>query len=200
MINLAKGGLVKYFCKKTNTFFQDSGVSIVLSNRKYLTSQNIDKDYSYIFEKDKLIIEGNLIFANNEKNFTPLKSILFRSFLLFLYIFPKLSRNLKSWIRSILMFNSKYSQIVFKKTIDSSIDNMIITYQIESKKNYKFKDLFYNCDIFSRYVPQSQFFQPMQLLDKQLKLNKDILNKFKKNKILKIITNIKKRNVKYFLN
>ena len=200
LINLAKGGLVKYFCKNSNTFFQDSGVSIILSNKKYLTSQNIDKDYSYIFEKDKLIIEGNLIFANNEKNFTPLKSILFRSFLLFLYIFPKLSRNLKSWIRSILMFNSKFSQIVFKKTIDSSIDNMIITYQIESKKNYKFKDLFYNCDIFSRYVPQSQFFQPMQLLDKQLKLNKNILNKFKKNKILKIITNIKKKNVKYFLN
>ena len=98
------------------------------------------------------------------------------------------------------MFNSKYSEIVFKKTIDSSTDNMIITYQIESKKNYEFKDLFYNCDIFSRYVPQSQFFQPMQLLDKQLKLNKNILNKFKKNKILKIITNIKKKNVKYFLN
>ena len=97
------------------------------------------------------------------------------------------------------MFNNKYSEIVFKKTIDTSMDNMIITYQIESKKNYEFKDLFYNCDIFSRYVPQSQFFQPMQLLDKQLKLNKNILDKFKKNRTLKIITDVKKKKLKYFL-
>ena len=200
MINLAKGGLVKYFCKKTNTFFQDSGVSIVLSNRKYLTSQNIDKNYLIKIEKNRTTIEGNLKFVNNEKNFTPLKNIIFRSFLLILYIFPSLSRNLKSWIRSILMFNRDYSQVFFKKTIDLKKDNIIVKYQIETKKNYAFKDLFYNCDIFSRYVPQSQFFQPMQLLDKQLKLKMNILKKFNKNKILEINTDVKNKKVKCFLN
>lgn len=194
IINLAKGGLIKYFDKRTKKCFQDSGLAILLENGKYLTSQNINKSYTFSHKPGEEIISGNLNYANNEKSFNVFKNILFRSFLLTLYIFPFMTNYFKHWIRSILIYNKKKTGVSFVKEIFYTKKNIIVKYKIRKLENFKIKKLFYNCDIFSRYVPQSQFFQPMQLLDKKLYIEQKFFNNLKNDSVILIETDIKKNH------
>ena len=122
IVNLAKGGVIKFFDKnKKKLLLNDCGILGVLKNGKSISSQWIDKTYSISFKKNQLKVEGNLNIIPSNKYFNLPKNIIFRLFLLFFAWHTKLAHSLKGWIRKILMLGNRSSDIKFSRII--KIDN-----------------------------------------------------------------------------
>ena len=173
IINLAKGGVVKFFDKKTYKLLtSNSGILGVLNNGKVISNQWIDDKYIISHENGIFKITGDMNIIPSNKYFNIFKNIVFRTFLFLFAWNSYFAHFLKGWIRKILMLGSRGSGIIFIRKISFISGHLKIEDEIINKTNKKFKKIYFGGEFFLRYVPQSRFFQEQEL-DIQTRLISD---------------------------
>ncbi|MBN2458143.1 hypothetical protein JXB31_03380 [Candidatus Woesearchaeota archaeon] len=161
--NMAKGGVIKIFDKDNRLVFNDNGIIGQMNSSTY-TSQWVDKDYKTEVRDGQVVVQGKLNTVP-EKVFSPYKGMLFRSVMLTVGANTYLSYKLKGMIRNLIIFGNKRSPVSFRRTVDFDDKNSQITVNDEICNNSKkpFKKLKIGDEFFVRYVPQSMYFQPIEL-------------------------------------
>lgn len=161
--NLAKGGVVKVFCKKSNKLIiNDCGIIGQLSSKKIVTSQWIDEDYLIKTANEYFCVKGKMNFVPSNKYFNILKLIIFRLTLFFIGWTP-LTHKLKGWIRKILMVGNRRTDVSFSKELIVNKHKLTIITKIFNVNKNKFISMSIGDEFFVRYVPQSRFFQSQEL-------------------------------------
>ncbi len=185
LCNIKKGGIIKIFdIKNKKIILNDDGYVGKLDNNKAITSQWIDKNLKIESNNKKIVVKGKLNFIS-QKTFTPLKGIIFR-IIMFLFGWNTfLSYHLKGLIRKIIIFGKNESNVCFSREIDFR-DKIIIKDSIKNKSKNKITYFKIGGCSYVRYVPQSRFFQPVELEIEEYELNKSELFKFNETKTFKV--------------
>ena len=161
--NLAKGGVIKVFDKKSHhLILNDCGILGKLTNGDIVTSQWVDDSYSIKTNDHGWEIEGHLNLVPSNKLFTPFKNIIFRTILLFTGWQPKLAHFIKGRIRKSLILGQRGVAISFIRKLELG-EKITITNKIIIKGNLQFASLSIGDEFFVRYVPQSRYFQSQEL-------------------------------------
>jgi hypothetical protein len=182
--NLAKGGVIKIFDKKNNLIYNDNGM-IGKLDKMTVTSQWIDKDYKIRKSADSVGVSGELNLVP-EKVFNPYKGLVFRSVMLTAGANTLLSYWLKGLIRNLLIFGNKKSKVKFSRTIGFSGKNIEINDKIQNTSGKDLKRFRVGDEFFVRYVPQSMFFQPVELDIKGFEFNDHILKALNSEKVVEL--------------
>ena len=188
IVNLAKGGVVKFFDKeKKELIFSEDGILIGVNNNKILTTQWIGPEY-FVEQKNhdnEYSVKGNLHIIP-QKYFTPIKMIVFRLFILSTGWNAKIADLIKGLIRKLLMTRSSKTQVKFTRNFFINENKIIITNEIQTEQEIKFLQL--GGQFASRYVPQSRYFQWEELDNKYWQADKESLQKINKEKKCTIIS------------
>ncbi len=172
--NLNKGGTFRLVQKSNKKNYTDGGIVCALKSNVLLTNQWIDKNYKIDIRKDSLFIEGKMHKIKN-RMFTPFKYILFRILCLFLGINPFLAKKAKGFIRKALILRAPLSGLRFIKNIELKNAKINIKDQIILEKKEKISKIFVGGNFNVRYVPQSRYFEPLDLHSKPVSLDKEKL-------------------------
>ncbi len=162
--NLAKGGVIKIFDKRTGKLvYNDCGIIGKLSNGNIISSQWVDTTYQVEVNDKGWQVKGHFNKVPSNKLFTPLKNIIFRSILILTGWQPALAHFIKGQIRRSLILGQRHVPISFIRRVE--IDQSIKIYnRIKIFENkYKFDSLSIGDEFFVRYVPQSRYFQSQEL-------------------------------------
>lgn len=176
--NLKRGGVFK-LAKKGEPYTHsvvDSGINARLKGGTLLTSQWIDKDYNWDIKQGSIFLEGRLHKVQKQL-FTPLRFILFRLFCLALSIHSSLAKVAKGAFRKMLILRSPLSQISFKRTIKLKDSELEVKDEIilNDKEMPIIITIFFGGSFNSRYVPQSRYFEPLDLYSKPVFLDRERL-------------------------
>jgi hypothetical protein len=189
LCNLKKGGVTKVFNLKNNQLiFNDDCIVGKLTNGDVLTSQWIDKNYNIDVQDNSISVKGKLNYLP-QKVFTPFKGLIFRTVILSLGWNTFLAYHLKGLIRKLIIFGKDRSNVSFKRKIDFSKKTTISDYLTNNSKN-NFNFLKVGGCTYLRYVPQSRFFQPVELEINGKYLTTKELKTFNKNKHIKFVREI----------
>ena len=162
LCNLKKGGIIKAFDLKQNKLiFNDDGIVGKFTSEDVLTSQWIDPTYKIFVHKDFITVKGRLNYLP-QKVFTPFKGLIFRSVMLALGWNTFLAYHLKGVIRKLIVFGKNRSNVYFNRKISFDGKIKVSDFLINKSKN-KFNYLKIGGCTYLRYVPQSRFFQPVEL-------------------------------------
>lgn len=167
LVNLAKGGVIKIFDKKSGALVTNNCGSILeTKNKKQLTSQIIHKDTKVEINSNVIVVSGNLKFVPSTKLFSPLKNIIFRIVLLSICWNGNLAQRFKAWIRSILILGNKVSHSYFCREISfEKKQELKINDTIKYKEKSPLNRIMFGGEFAVRYVPQSRYFQNQELRD-----------------------------------
>lgn len=173
VVNLAKGGVIKIFNKKSNKLiFADDGIILATSAKDIYTSQWINPKYKIFYHDNNLVVEGPL----NKipyKYFTPISMVAFRLFMIVFANNAKIADMIKGLIRKLLMTKSKTSSTQFTRNITLSNSNIIIKDTINIPQ--RIDNIRIGGQFAARYVPQSRYFQEEELENDYLYKNKNDL-------------------------
>ncbi len=184
LCNMKKGGVIKIFdVRNKKVILNDDCYVGKLDNNKAITSQWVDNKLKIESDDNKVIVKGKLNFIP-QKNFTPLKGIMFRVVMFLLGWNTFLSYHLKGLIRKIIIFGKNKPDVYFTREIEFK-DSIIIKDSIKNKSKNNINYFKIGGCSYVRYVPQSRFFQPVELEIQGYELNKEELSKFNKTKTFK---------------
>lgn len=168
--NLAKGGVVKVFNRKTGELLlNDCGIIGRLTDGQVVTSQWIDPAYACSANEAGFTVSGSLQVVPSNKLFTPIKSIVFRSALVALGWLPAFSHLLKGNIRKMLMLGQRPVPAQFQRQMRFVGEDVHISDTVRllggsgDKDTAQFAALSVGGEFFVRYVPQSRFAQAQEL-------------------------------------
>lgn len=160
--NLAKGGVVKVFQRRTGKLLlNDCGVIGRLEDGRTVTSQWVDPEFQCAGDEKGCAVNGSLHMVPSNKLFTLFKNLLFRSALLVLGPVPAFSHWLKGAIRRSLMLGRRPVPVLFRRSFDLS--SLTLTTEISVQTGARVKAISVGDEFFVRYVPQSRYFQSQEL-------------------------------------
>jgi len=176
--NFKKGGVFKLVEKMGvhAKSIADAGINTVLKNGTLLTSQWIDKKYSFEIKQDNIFINGRL-HKLQKRLFTPFRFILFRLFCLVIGIHPSFAKKAKGIFRKMLILRSPLSQTLFKRTIKLNDNEVEVKDEITLNGKEKPIKVFFGGTFNSRYVPQSRYFEPLDLYSMPISLDREKIKK-----------------------
>ena len=164
--NLVKGGMIQAFDRREGTLFlQDAGIIMEINGARSVTTQWTDKKFTYTAGVDSWKVNGAFHTIPQHQLFNPWKLVLFRLFSLLFAWSPCFSHRMKGAIRKWLILSKKGRAGVFERNFEWEADRLVITDEIRLRRKLKVKRLVIGGDFFTRYVPQSRFFQPGELKD-----------------------------------
>lgn len=164
LVNLAKGGVVKFFdAEAERLLYNDSGILGRLEDGSVVSSQWIDEHYRIAVEDGSLTVEGHLNRMPSARVFTPLKTILFRTVLVLGGWSARFSHLLKGRIRRMLMLGARRVPVRFCRRIQLDGGGLLVEDVITPEKAVRFRSLSVGGEFFVRYVPQSRYFQLQEL-------------------------------------
>ncbi len=179
LANLAKGGVIKVFNRKTGKLLvNDGGIIGSIDNNKVVTSQWVDPEYQSEAKDYSGEISGHLHMVPSNKLFTPFKLILFRAALIVIGWIPAMAHWLKGQIRKSLILGQRGVDINFKRKFRIEERKFIIEDTLENKTGNMFKRLSFGDEFFVRYVPQSRYFQSQELEIEGYNATEDEIKKF----------------------
>lgn len=162
--NAAKGGVTKAFDTRTGSILlNDCGIMGELTDGTVVTSQWIDPDLRFVPKEHGFSVSGALHRVSANKVFTPITMILFRLFMLAFGWNTALAYRIKGFIRNMLMLKSGRSDVLFYRCVELTDDALIMTDKIILNGNARFRRLQVGDEFFTRYVPQSRYFQSQEL-------------------------------------
>jgi hypothetical protein len=183
VVNAGKGGVVKCFDIKAGRLtYADTGI-MVKRKGSVASSQWVDPNYAVTPTKTGVTVQGQMHRVPN-KLFTPIKTVLFRLFLIGFAWNTTIAYRLKGWIRRLLMLVHKPEPIRFKRTIDFGEDALTVTDELSCAPGLPIERALFADDIPVRYVPQSRYFQPQELLAKGFWASKPQIDALKKGKLI----------------
>lgn len=197
LVNAGKGGVVKIF-SNNKLIYNDNGI-IGKFGKSAVTSQWVDMKYKTDVKPGKIVVSGKL-HKIPSKVFTPVKGLVFKSGMLALGWNTEVAYRIKGLIRWMLIFGSKEVPVKFKREIEYR-NKIKVTDTIKILSNKKFKSLQVGDDFLVRYVPQSRYFQPMELETDGFKVDNSSLRRLNKNKgiVIKRIIDTKRGSASKFL-
>ena len=164
--NLAKGGTLKVFDRsRGRSLLNDAGLLGRLSNGKTFTTQWIDPGHEVSMEEDRWRVEGRAGYVPSAKVFTPLKGLVFRSVMVAVGWHPGLSHFVKGRIRKSLILNRRPAPVRFSRTVRFEGDSVEVIDVVSLDAGTTVDSLRLGGEFHVRYVPQSRYFQPHELLD-----------------------------------
>ncbi len=162
--NLAKGGVVKAFEKESGRLIlNDCGIIGKLSSGNVVTSQWVDDTYECRVEEGGWEVKGHLNVVPSNKLFSPLKMIVFRATLLALGWNPKLSHLMKGRIRKMLMLGRRPAPASFRRQFRLADEAVTLEDEVWLEGNARIESMSIGDEFFTRYVPQSRYFQSQEL-------------------------------------
>jgi hypothetical protein len=183
--NLAKGGVIKAFDKKSGELiYNDCGIIGKLTNGKTITSQWIDVTYEINANENGWKVKGHFNVVPSNKLFTPLKNIIFRTILLLTGWHSGLAHLIKGQIRRSLILGQRHIPVSFIRQVEIgkkiTVYNRIKIYE----KKFKFTSLSIGDEFFVRYVPQSRYFQSQELGINGWKASGEDIEKLNRDQLL----------------
>ena len=185
--NAAKGGVTKLFHLPSKKLLaSDCGVIGQTKSGDVVTSQWIDPQYTFTPKESGFSVSGSLHVVPANKLFTPIKLIIFRLFLLIFGWHTGMAYRIKGLIRKLLMLKSGKSPAFFYRDVELAKDGARITDSIKLSGNSTFESLQLGDEFFTRYVPQSRYFQAQEFETSPYKLSDFYLNKLNLNKRIRL--------------
>lgn len=186
--NLAKGGVVKVFDRQDGRLLlNDCGLIGRLEDGRVITSQWIDPSHQCQADEDGWEVSGHMQEVPSNKLFTPFKNILFRSVLVALGWIPALSHLLKGQIRKTLMLGQRPVPVCFRRCLTLDDEMLRLTDEVSIEGNVGFSALSVGDEFFVRYVPQSRYFQSMELETSGVDISRNLLSSMARSLMLKVI-------------
>lgn len=162
LVNIGRGGAFLLFdCEERELQKVDYGHAYKTKKGDLLTTLDFDPQIKYSLRSDHLLVEGDLSFWD-QKKFSPIKMVLFRTFMILFGWHHKLSYVLKTIIRKLLLKQNHYSSLSFKRKISLTKfgeiqDELINNEGVAIEENI-------SGGLFEiRYVPQSRYFKSSDL-------------------------------------
>jgi ubiquinone/menaquinone biosynthesis C-methylase UbiE len=198
VVNLAKGGVIKLFSlNPKKLILNDCGLIVMLEDGRVATTQWIE-GYK-VTHNQEFQVKGRFHFIRYPL-FTPLKMIGFRLAMLGLGWHTRLAYELKGLIRRVLMLKQKKAPIGFKRKIKINKDIISIQDELELLSNINLTKMSIGDEFSVRYVPQSRYFQSMELEVQGVSLDHPTISKLNKNRRICIQRSIdisnKKQDIK----
>jgi hypothetical protein len=163
VINLKKAGVIHSWDKVKSKLNVDNGVMLKLKNKKTYSTDSNEVSNRYNISTNKLTISGQLKVIPR-KYFNPITFIGFRVFMLIVGRTPKVASYVKGIIKSLLITPSKLSDLYFERSLEIDNDTLIISVTNKITCQNKISgELFANGFFYSRYVPQSRYFNKSDL-------------------------------------
>ncbi|OGT32453.1 MAG: hypothetical protein A3C44_03375 [Gammaproteobacteria bacterium RIFCSPHIGHO2_02_FULL_39_13] len=163
--NLAKGAVIKIFCRKSNQLiYNDCGIIAKINDNSVITSQWIDADYIRHADSHSFSVSGQMNKVPSNTHFTLFKNLLFRSVLLCIGWHTNWSHKLKGAIRKKMMLGNRRVPVDFTRSLTIQANNVTIEDSIKLGNGVKIKELAVGDEFYVRYVPQSRYFQSQELL------------------------------------
>jgi hypothetical protein len=163
LVNLARGGVVKLFgLPEGRPLLVDSGLVGELDDGTVFTSQWIDPTYERDQEGDTLHVAGACHRVPTE-TFTPGKMMAFRTAMLTTGWNARMARELKGWIRALLMTRARRLPVSFQRWITIGEEHLEVRDEVSLAPGARVRRLKIGDELPLRYVPQSRYFQPQEL-------------------------------------
>ncbi len=163
LVNLARGGVIKLFgLPEGKPLLVDSGMVGELADGTVFTSQWIDPGYQREQQGDTLRVAGSCHRVPTEI-FTPTKMMAFRTAMLTTGWNARVARELKGWIRAVLMTRAKRLPVSFERRITVGADALELRDEVTLAPGARVRRLKVGDELPLRYVPQSRYFQPQEL-------------------------------------
>ena len=174
--NLAKGGALKIFNKKSRALlYDDAGLLVETNDGNIISSQWIDSEYKLNTSENSYSVLGNLNVVPSNKYFNVIKLIVFRTFLLFFGWNSFFAHKIKGTIRKILMLGNRRSPMSFKRELKIENQSITITNSVKKNKSLRLKKMMFGDNFSVGYVPQSRYFQSQELsLEKYILDSKEL--------------------------
>lgn len=184
--SLAKGGVCRVFNLRSGLpLFNDGGIVLTLKQGRVLTSQWMDTSARTEAAWNSWKVSGSLNSIPMHRNFNPARFILFRIFLSGISLSPRISHWLKGIIRSVLIHSHGKVAVAYERTFRIQGSNLYITDEIRLNRKASFRSLRIGGHFYTRYVPQSRFFQFYELNDQAWNAGPDELIELQRAGILK---------------
>ena len=162
--NLAKGGVLKIFNKKSGKLLlNDCGLIGKLKSGHVVTSQWLDPNYKFTIDDNGWKVQGQMNIVPSNKVFTLFKNLLFRTVLLLCGWSPYFSHLLKANIRRLLIIKGRRVPINFQRQFQYGNQTFTLKDKIYIDGKERFANLLIGDELFVRYVPQSRYFQSQEL-------------------------------------
>ncbi len=185
--SLAKGGVCRVFNLRSRlSLLDDGGIVLIAGNGRILTSQWIDPSAQIKAGEEYWTVSGNLNSIPMHRSFNPAKFVLFRIFLAIISLSPRISHWLKGIIRSALIHSPRTTGTAYKRTFRIQGNELCITDEIRLHKSRSLQSLRIGGHFYTRYVPQSRFFQPYELIDHTWNASPGELKELQRTGVLKI--------------
>mgnify|MGYP000112008029 CR=1 FL=1 len=164
--NLAKGGALRVFDRNSGRpLLNDGGLLGRLTDGRVVTSQWVDPEHRCTADERGFEVSGALHAVPTGKLFSPLKQIVFRSALLGLGWHPRLAHRLKGGIRRSLMLGRRPVPLAFRRRLEiDAAGGIAIEDEVRRTGPVAVADLSVGDEFYVRYVPQSRYFQPHELV------------------------------------
>ncbi len=168
--NLSRGGVWMAFDRVHRKLVAaDGGIRAVTKDGRRITSQWIDEDYHKTMEADVLSVSGQL-HPLPTKHFNPVTFAAFRAAALSLGVHARSAELLKGGIRKLLMIHKGTVPLKFHRTIRFDGTSVQVTDRLERSSSVRLARLVLGGLTAVRYVPQSRYFQPHDLLDEEVEV------------------------------
>ncbi|TSC64313.1 MAG: hypothetical protein G01um1014106_184 [Parcubacteria group bacterium Gr01-1014_106] len=129
-------------------------------------------------------VSGELHVIPSAKLFTLTTNLAFRSALRALGWFPPAAHWLKGKIRKTLILGRRPIPCAFTRVLELRDDALVVTDTLENAGNLRFRRVTLGGDIPLRYVPQSRFFQPHELVTSSQLLSPSDLDRLNRGETL----------------
>ena len=189
--NLAKGGVVKVFDRHGGRLLlDDSGIIGRLRDGRVATSQWIDFDYECKADEGGWEVKGSMHVVPSKKPFSPLTQLIFRSVLLALGWIPRFSHLLKASIRRRLMLGRRPAPVRFERSLRFGGGSITLRDEVRLDGKVRFARLSSGGGSMVRYVPQSRYFQHLELISEANTVDQDTLQQLNRDKHLALVKTI----------
>jgi hypothetical protein len=192
-INAAKGGVLKVFDAESGELLHnDAGIIARLGDGSVVTSQWIDPHYDVELGEDEVTIAG----ATHRvvtRRFTPWTFLLFRVWILSVGWRAALANRAKGFIRRLLMLGSRPTPLRFTRRIHMDEESVCIETTMRADRGTRVTRLRIGDEFHVRYVPQSRYFQPQELLSRGRTLTNDELNRINRGQPVTVTERIEAR-------
>jgi len=170
--SIFKGGAFK-LCKKGNSF-EDFGILAETDSWQKLFSSAFNKKNKAEAKQGSLSISGKLAFVS-QRNITPAKSVLLRTFQLSFGLHPGISSAAREFLRDKLITKQNVSGIEFTRKFSFSKGS--ITVEDSIKPAATLENIFLGFNAAHIYVPSSNYFFAEKAGNKSWQLNKEQIGK-----------------------
>lgn len=163
--NLARGGNFKLYdvgSKEGKIIASDTGISGRLKNGTFFTSSWIDEEKNFTIQGVEAQVKARC-FTMSSQTFDPLKMTVFRAGMAALGWHHKSANHIKGGIRKILMLRNKTAPISLVRNLRLEVDGLRVIDRISCRKGLDIETIILGEELPVRYVPQSRYFQPMEL-------------------------------------